>query len=74
MVLKKPIRIDTDLQIAGAVTWVGRSSMEIQLEVTQSTEGTCNLIILFLMFFSFHYFLNIGFDLPSHVNSIIFFT
>ncbi|XP_058183055.1 acyl-coenzyme A thioesterase 4, mitochondrial-like isoform X2 [Rhododendron vialii] len=43
MVLKKPIRIDTDLQIAGAVTWVGRSSMEIQLEVTQSTEETTDL-------------------------------
>ncbi|XP_056161471.1 acyl-coenzyme A thioesterase 2, chloroplastic-like [Syzygium oleosum] len=40
MVLKRPIRIDTDLQIAGAVTWVGRSSMEIQLEVTQSTKET----------------------------------
>ncbi|KAH7833146.1 hypothetical protein Vadar_003500 [Vaccinium darrowii] len=40
MVLKKPIRVDTDVKIAGAVTWVGRSSMEIQLEVTQSTEGT----------------------------------
>ncbi|KAL3752770.1 hypothetical protein ACJRO7_000203 [Eucalyptus globulus] len=33
MVLKRPIRIEMDLQIAGAVTWVGRSSMEIQLEV-----------------------------------------
>ncbi|KAI8537251.1 hypothetical protein RHMOL_Rhmol09G0009200 [Rhododendron molle] len=43
MVLKKPIHIDTDLQIAGAVTWVGRSSMEIQLEVTQSTEETTDL-------------------------------
>ncbi|KAK3420759.1 hypothetical protein EUGRSUZ_G01596 [Eucalyptus grandis] len=40
MVLKRPIHIDTDLQIEGAVTWVGRSSMEIQLEVTQSTEET----------------------------------
>ncbi|KDP35138.1 hypothetical protein JCGZ_10672 [Jatropha curcas] len=39
MVLKKPIRVDADLKIVGAVTWVGRSSMEIQLEVTQSTEG-----------------------------------
>ncbi|KAK8663606.1 hypothetical protein V6N13_083415 [Hibiscus sabdariffa] len=37
MVLKKPIRVDFDLKISGAVTWVGRSSMEIQLEVTQST-------------------------------------
>ncbi|KAL6548660.1 Acyl-coenzyme A thioesterase 4, mitochondrial [Orobanche gracilis] len=35
MVLRKPIRVDTDLTIMGAVTWVGRSSMEIQLEVTQ---------------------------------------
>uniref|UniRef100_A0A5B7C396 HotDog ACOT-type domain-containing protein n=1 Tax=Davidia involucrata TaxID=16924 RepID=A0A5B7C396_DAVIN len=40
MVLKKPIRVDTDLKIVGAVTWVGRSSMEIQLEVIQSTEET----------------------------------
>ncbi|XP_059289072.1 acyl-coenzyme A thioesterase 4, mitochondrial-like isoform X2 [Lycium ferocissimum] len=37
MLLKKPIRIDTDLTIEGAVTWVGRSSMEIQLEVMQSS-------------------------------------
>ncbi|KAL6548686.1 Acyl-coenzyme A thioesterase 4, mitochondrial [Orobanche gracilis] len=35
IVLRKPIRVDTDLTIMGAVTWVGRSSMEIQLEVTQ---------------------------------------
>ncbi|XP_010251390.1 PREDICTED: acyl-coenzyme A thioesterase 9, mitochondrial-like [Nelumbo nucifera] len=40
MVLKKPIRVDTDLKIAGAVIWVGRSSIELQLEVTQSTEET----------------------------------
>lgn len=38
MVLKKPIRVDSDLKIAGSVTWVGRSSMEIQLEVTQSIQ------------------------------------
>ncbi|XP_002275033.1 acyl-coenzyme A thioesterase 2, chloroplastic [Vitis vinifera] len=37
MVLKKPIRVDTDLKIVGAVTWVGRSSMEIRLEVIQPT-------------------------------------
>ncbi|XP_062090134.1 acyl-coenzyme A thioesterase 4, mitochondrial [Humulus lupulus] len=37
MVLKKPISIDTDLSIVGAVTWVGRSSMEIQLQVLQTT-------------------------------------
>ncbi|XP_054811847.1 acyl-coenzyme A thioesterase 4, mitochondrial-like isoform X2 [Prosopis cineraria] len=39
MVLKKPILVDNDLTIGGAVTWVGRSSMEIQLELTQSTQG-----------------------------------
>ncbi|KAJ4958527.1 hypothetical protein NE237_025638 [Protea cynaroides] len=38
MVLKKPIRVDIDLKIVGAVIWVGRSSIEIQIEVTQSTE------------------------------------
>ncbi|WOL04452.1 hypothetical protein Cni_G13173 [Canna indica] len=36
MVLKKPLRVDTDLKIAGAVTWVGRSSIEIQIQVTQA--------------------------------------
>jgi len=35
MELKKPIRVDTDLKIAGAVTYVGRSSIDIQIEVTQ---------------------------------------
>ncbi|KAK2971605.1 hypothetical protein RJ640_027477 [Escallonia rubra] len=40
MVLKKPISVDTDLKIVGAVTWVGRSSLEIQLEVTQAKQGT----------------------------------
>ncbi|KAK4483008.1 hypothetical protein RD792_010184 [Penstemon davidsonii] len=35
MVLKKPISVDVDLNIVGAVTWVGRSSIEIQLDVTQ---------------------------------------
>lgn len=39
MVLKKPIRIDADFAIVGAVTWVGRSSMEIQLEMIQSPNG-----------------------------------
>lgn len=37
MVLSKPIRVDADLKIVGAVTWVGRSSMEIRLEVSQSS-------------------------------------
>jgi len=40
MVLKKLIHIDADLTIVGAVTWVGRSSMEIQLELIQSAQGT----------------------------------
>lgn len=40
MVLKKPIRVDTDLNLGGAVAWVGKSSMEIQLEVIQSMHGT----------------------------------
>ncbi|KAH9329651.1 hypothetical protein KI387_001759 [Taxus chinensis] len=39
MVLKKPIRVDTDLKIGGAVTWVGRSSLEIQMVVTQPPSG-----------------------------------
>ncbi|KAK7400665.1 hypothetical protein VNO78_11912 [Psophocarpus tetragonolobus] len=43
MVLKKPIHIDGDLTITGVVTWVGRSSMEIQLELTQSAQGNPNI-------------------------------
>ncbi|KAE9613568.1 putative thiolester hydrolase [Lupinus albus] len=43
MVLKKPIHIDADLTIVGAVTWVGRSSMEIQLELTQPAQGNLNI-------------------------------
>lgn len=39
MVLKKPISVDIDLKMAGAVIWVGRSSIEIQLEVTQPADG-----------------------------------
>lgn len=40
MVLKKSISVDIDLKIAGAVIWVGRSSIEIQMEVTQLTNGS----------------------------------
>ncbi|PIN17489.1 Acyl-CoA thioesterase [Handroanthus impetiginosus] len=40
MVLKKPLSVDVDLHISGAVTWVGRSSIEIQLDVTQSSTET----------------------------------
>ncbi|KAL5583544.1 hypothetical protein UlMin_015986 [Ulmus minor] len=42
MVLKKPISVDIDLSIVGAVTWVGRSSMEIQLEVIQLKNENLN--------------------------------
>ncbi|KAK6141793.1 hypothetical protein DH2020_024468 [Rehmannia glutinosa] len=40
MVLKKPINVDVDLHISGAVTWIGRSSIEIQLDVTQHATGS----------------------------------
>lgn len=39
MVLKKAISADVDLRVSGAVTWVGRSSIEIQLDVTQPPTG-----------------------------------
>ncbi|KAG6415509.1 hypothetical protein SASPL_122921 [Salvia splendens] len=49
MVLKKPISVDIDLRVSGAVTWVGRSSIEIQLDVTQpptqSAEATDSVIL-----------------------------
>ncbi|OEL22035.1 Acyl-coenzyme A thioesterase 9, mitochondrial [Dichanthelium oligosanthes] len=43
MELKRPIRVDTDLKIAGAVTYVGRSSIDIQIEVTQVDQDGDNL-------------------------------
>ena len=33
IVLKKPISVDKDLKISGSIIWVGRSSIEIQMEV-----------------------------------------
>lgn len=45
IVLKKPISVDIDLKIVGAVIWVGRSSIEIQLEVTQSTLGNVTMFL-----------------------------
>lgn len=39
IVLKKPISVDIDLKIVGSVIWVGRSSIEIQLDVIQFTKG-----------------------------------
>ncbi|XP_028756711.1 acyl-coenzyme A thioesterase 9, mitochondrial isoform X1 [Neltuma alba] len=38
IVLKKPISVDIDLKIVGSVIWVGRSSIEVQLVVSQSKE------------------------------------
>ncbi|KAK0590986.1 hypothetical protein LWI29_034045 [Acer saccharum] len=38
IVLKKPISVDIDLKIVGSVIWVGRSSIEIQLDVIQTTK------------------------------------
>ena len=54
MVLMKPIRVDTDLKISGAVTYVGRSSIDIQIEVTQVDQDTVGKqIICLLMYFPF---------------------
>ncbi|KAL9259599.1 Acyl-coenzyme A thioesterase 2, chloroplastic-like protein [Drosera capensis] len=48
IVLKKPISVDTDLKISGSVIWVGRSSIEIQLDVTQSPEDAVALTANFI--------------------------
>ncbi|KAH6765774.1 Thioesterase/thiol ester dehydrase-isomerase superfamily protein [Perilla frutescens var. hirtella] len=42
IVIKKPISVDADLKIDGAVTWVGRSSIKIQLDVTQTSPETAD--------------------------------
>lgn len=79
MVVKKPIQVDTDLKIAGAVTWVGRSSLEIQLEVTQSKRGIAelNIINIIIVFFSFLFFYNlsigIGFAVSGAISFFFFF-
>lgn len=39
IVLKKPISVDADLKIVGSVIWVGRSSIEVQLDMIQGTKG-----------------------------------
>ncbi|RAL47794.1 unnamed protein product [Cuscuta campestris] len=39
MVIKKPISVDIDLKMVGAVIWVGHSSIEIQLDVIQPSNG-----------------------------------
>jgi acyl-coenzyme A thioesterase 9 len=52
MVLMKPIRVDTDLKIAGAVTYVGRSSIDIQIEVTQVDQDSVGNEIIYLLVYS----------------------
>jgi acyl-CoA hydrolase len=37
--LKKPLSVEKDLMMRGAVAWVGRSSMEIRMEILQSDDG-----------------------------------
>ncbi|KAG9455388.1 hypothetical protein H6P81_008292 [Aristolochia fimbriata] len=44
MELKKPITVASDMKIGGSISWVGRSSLEVQVEVTQleeSAEKSC---------------------------------
>ncbi|XP_021849273.1 acyl-coenzyme A thioesterase 4, mitochondrial isoform X2 [Spinacia oleracea] len=43
ILLKKPIQVDADLSLVGAVTWVGRSSMEMQLEVLQPSQDASQI-------------------------------
>ncbi|KAH9551137.1 hypothetical protein CY35_10G107600 [Sphagnum magellanicum] len=44
--IKKPMLIDVDLKIGGAVAWVGRSSMEIRMEVNQPIDGEDNVALV----------------------------
>ncbi|KAK9993143.1 hypothetical protein SO802_022846 [Lithocarpus litseifolius] len=39
IVLKKPISVDKDLKISGSIIWVGRSSIEIQMQVITQGNG-----------------------------------
>ncbi|KAG7949171.1 hypothetical protein I3843_13G048100 [Carya illinoinensis] len=48
IVLKKPISVEVDLKIVGSVIWVGRSSLDIQLEVTRSNEDSVALTANFI--------------------------
>ena len=52
MVLMKPIRVDTDLKIAGAVTYVGHSSIDIQIEVTQVDQDSVGKEIIYPIMYS----------------------
>ncbi|XP_048499969.1 acyl-coenzyme A thioesterase 2, chloroplastic isoform X1 [Beta vulgaris subsp. vulgaris] len=48
IVLKKPISVDSDLRISGSVIWVGWSSIEIQLDVSQAAEDSVALTANFI--------------------------
>lgn len=52
MVLMKPLRLDAEVKIAGAVTYVGRSSIDIQIEVTQVDQGSVAKEIIDLLIYS----------------------
>jgi len=43
--IKKSMLIDVDLKIGGAVAWVGRSSMEIWMEVNQPIDGETRIFL-----------------------------
>jgi acyl-coenzyme A thioesterase 9 len=63
MVLKKPLWVDIDLKIAGAVTYVGHSSIDIQIEVTQSPPGTYKsnpIISIFYLLLCLYYFSSVS--------------
>lgn len=49
--LKKPILVERDVTIVGSVTWVGRSSMEIQLLVTQVAKGSITTMLCLFLYF-----------------------
>lgn len=54
--MKKPLRIDIDLQLAGGVAWVGRSSMEIRMEVIQPVQGVPACLPVYMLPISLHRF------------------
>ncbi|XP_022991674.1 acyl-coenzyme A thioesterase 9, mitochondrial-like [Cucurbita maxima] len=48
IVLKKPISVDADLKVVGSVIWVGKSSIEVQLDMIQSTEVALTANFIFV--------------------------
>lgn len=69
--MKKPLNLETDLKMKGAVAWVGRSSMQIRMEVIQPVRGKSqtNLYINFKE--CLFRFILVGVVICSHVfNSV----